>query len=85
MFSDIRIKSKVLILYVGISVNVGYNATVFQSEIKAIEICANECLNRGTVNSNILICSDSQAVLKALCKNKINSKTVLECLLNCNV
>lgn len=65
---------------IGLSVNVGENATVYQSELKAIELCANECVKRGIENRDILICSDSQAALKALTNSKVTSKTVWNCL-----
>jgi ribonuclease HI len=65
---------------IGLSVNIGQNATVFQAEVNAIEMCVNECLTKGIENRNILICSDSQAALKALTGCKFSSRTVWSCL-----
>jgi hypothetical protein len=58
-----------------LSVNVGKDATVFQSEVKAIEICAKELFDKGVEGRAIHICSDSQAALMALKSNKISSRT----------
>jgi len=58
------------------------HATVFQAETMAISQCAIDIINKGYRNQKITIFSDSQAAIKALNKNKITSKTVLECLLN---
>jgi ribonuclease HI len=63
-----------------LSANVGPDATVFQSEVKAIEVCIRELTFRGLQGKNIRICSDSQAALRALMNNKICSKTVWDCL-----
>jgi ribonuclease HI len=63
-----------------ISVNVGQNATVFQSEVKAIEFCAKELIERGVSNEVIHICSDSKAALFALDSFRVRSKTIWECL-----
>jgi ribonuclease HI len=65
---------------IAISVNVGVDATVFQSEIKAIEICARELIDGGARNEDIRICSDSKAALMALKSNCFKSKTVWACL-----
>jgi ribonuclease HI len=65
---------------IAISVNVGEDATVFQSEIKAIEICAMELIDRGVRNEIIRICSDSKAALMALWSNCFKSRTVWSCL-----
>jgi ribonuclease HI len=65
---------------VGLAANVGNEATVFQAEVKAIELCVDECLERGIEGRNIFICSDSQAALKSLKNPKVNSKTVWNCL-----
>jgi ribonuclease HI len=67
-------------LDIAISANVGPNATVFQTEIKAIEICAKELIARDTQGECILMFSDSQSALRALKQNKICSRTVWDCL-----
>lgn len=54
-------------------------STVMQAEITAIEMCAKISLERGIKGKEIFIHSDSQAALKALKKNIINSKTVENC------
>jgi ribonuclease HI len=80
--SDLNSGSGVYIarLDTNISVSVGPKATVFQSELTAIELCADELLNKEVKDSTILICSDSQAALKSLTNNKVTSKTVWSCL-----
>jgi len=58
----------------------GKLATVFQTEIYAILQCAYENIRRAYKNKQILICSDSQAALKALSGPKVTSRLVAECL-----
>jgi len=58
----------------------GKFATVFQTEIYAILQCAHENIRRAYKNKRILIFSDSQAALKALCGLKVTSGMVAECL-----
>jgi len=58
----------------------GKFATVFQTEIYAILQCAYENIRRAYKNKQILICSDSQAALKALSGLKVTSRLVAECL-----
>ena len=57
-------------------------ATVFQAEALAINYCAKEIVQKDMQNEEIHIFSDSQSVLKALQSNKINSKTIYECVQN---
>ena len=54
-------------------------AMVFQTEIYAILQCACENI-RAYKNKRILIFSDSQVALKALCSPKVTSGLVAECL-----
>ena len=63
-----------------ISMSLGKIPTVFQAEVTAIEICVRECLDKKYEHKNILILSDSQAGIKALESNRINSKLVWSCL-----
>ena len=56
----------------------GPTATVFQSEILAIKMCADEVLRQGTRRKRISICSDSWAALCALDAVAVSSKLVLE-------
>jgi hypothetical protein len=56
------------------------NLPVFQTEIYAILQCAYENIRRAYKNKQILICSDSQAALKALSGLKVTSRLVAECL-----
>lgn len=65
-----------------ISQPLGEYTTVFQAEIYAIDCCLRENLRRGYTGKNILICSDSQASIKALNSWVIKSKLVWECLEN---
>lgn len=60
--------------------SLGKHTTVFQAEIHAIEICLRENLRRRYVNKDITIFSDSQAAIKALACQQINSKVVWNCL-----
>jgi len=58
----------------------GKFATVFQTEVYAILQCAYGNIRRAYKNKQILICSDSQAALKALSGPKVTSTLVAECL-----
>ena len=58
----------------------GKFVTVFQTEIYAILQCAYENIRRAYKKKRILICSDSQAALKALGSPKVTSRLVAECL-----
>lgn len=57
----------------------GKYATVFQTEIFAILVCAQENIRRRYSNKHIYICSDSQAALKALAAVRTNSLLVQNC------
>jgi ribonuclease HI len=67
---------------IDIKVGLEEHTTIFQAELLAINRCAEISLDRNYKNKNILICSDSQAALKSLISNKINSKTAYNCLGN---
>lgn len=59
----------------------GTSPSIFQAEVHAIEVCARRCLQRGDIkNRHTYIVSDSQAALKALNSQKIESKLVLDCI-----
>ena len=58
------------------SIVVGRFPTVFQSEILAIERCAKKIPLMGTKGKNICIFTDSQAAMKAMQKDFIDSKIV---------
>ena len=62
-----------------LSVPMGKLATVFQAEVQAILVCAQELLQQGTLERKISIFSDSQAAIKALSANSFSSKLVWEC------
>ena len=62
-----------------LSFPLGPYATVFQTEVFAICVCAQEIIKRGFKNKRIYICSDSQAALKALREDLTTSKLVSEC------
>ena len=51
--------------------------SVFQAEVIAINACAQKMLKDGIMGTSIVICSDSQAALKALNKTEIISKQQL--------
>ncbi|XP_050294284.1 uncharacterized protein LOC126734631 [Anthonomus grandis grandis] len=62
-----------------ISKSLGKYPNIFQAEVLAIDICAEECINQGLQRKHIFILSDSQAALKALKAFKCDSKLVWEC------
>ena len=64
---------------VRVTFSLGQNITVFQTEVFAINKCAEHCLQMNFRLSGISICSDSQAALKSLMSCKIDSALVLEC------
>ena len=57
----------------------GVYATVFQAEVFAILMVAPSEEVRSCSGKNLVMCSDSQAVLKAVCANRIRSNLVAEC------
>lgn len=59
--------------------SLGNTPTIMQAEAIAIDVCARECLNRHLNGAHIYICSDSQAVLKAVRAYSHGSWTVWEC------
>ena len=61
------------------SFSLGKFASVFQTEIYAILLCAYENIRRAYKNKRILIFCDSQAALKALSGPKVISRLVEEC------
>ena len=63
------------------TIALGRFPTVFQSEIVAIERCAKKIKSMGTKGKKICIFTDSQAAMKAMQKDFINSKIVYECIL----
>ena len=58
----------------------GRYTSIFQAEIYAIDKCASFNLQRNYRGQNIAILTDSQAAIKALRSNQVNSKLVWECL-----
>ncbi|XP_076248028.1 uncharacterized protein LOC143187675 [Calliopsis andreniformis] len=60
-------------------IQLGKLATVFQAEVLAIQAWAETLTERDTRNKKIAICSDSQAALKALCKQAHTSISVMQC------
>ena len=54
-----------------------YN-TVFQAEVLAIKLCAEELTRAGKTGKTIWICSDSQVALRAIKKTVTCSKLVME-------
>ena len=63
-----------------LSKSLGSNATIFQAEMHAIELCARIGLSRGLRSAKVYIISDSQAALKALNSVNIESRLVWDCL-----
>lgn len=66
------------------TVHLGKLTTIFQAEMLAVNECCLTLKERQSVNLNIAICTDNQGVIKALSKEKINSKLVNECFDNLN-
>ena len=58
--------------------------TVFQSELIALIRCSSKIKSDGTMRKKIGIFTDSQAAMKALLKDFIYSKIVLECINSLN-
>ena len=62
----------------------GPTSTVFQAEVIAIHMVANELLARNLTNENIYIFSDSQSAILALANSHKFQRCVLECTLALN-
>jgi hypothetical protein len=62
-----------------LSFSLGVYVTVFQIEIFVILASARNCMKRKYTKQQIYICSDSQAVSRALEASSTMSKLVLEC------
>ena len=60
--------------------SLGSSATVYQAKLLAIERCVQLCLEEKLRNQRIHIYSDSQAVLKSFCKQKVTSKFLWHCI-----
>ena len=68
------------------SISIGKEASIFQAEAYAIDKAATKCneiLERS--DKHVRIFSDSQAVLRALSKTNITSKTVLDAKIALNI
>jgi ribonuclease HI len=61
-----------------LSFSLGQNTTVFQAEVYAIKVCADENIKRGYCKRNIYILSDSQAATEALDICRISSRLVCD-------
>ena len=59
----------------------GKNASVFQGEITAIK---QACLELGKIEGDITILTDSMSSVDALCKLRIKSKVVKDCIQDLN-
>ena len=57
-----------------ISINMGPESTVFQSEVTAVGKAADILLDKNITDATVKILSDSQATIKALQKTKIKSR-----------
>ena len=65
-------------------ISLGQYMTIFQAEMLAIISCVEKLLEEKVNNVNILICSDSQAVLKALKKDSCKSSLTRDCFVKLN-
>lgn len=61
------------------SVALGRYPTVFQAEVLAIQQAFHNCIECGLQDQNIVVCSDSQAALRAIQNPVVSSKVVAEC------
>jgi len=61
------------------SIPLGKYASVFQAEVTGILNSCLEIIKRNRFKTPIFICTDSQAAIKSLTKNKITSALILEC------
>ena len=62
-----------------LSISVGKLATVFQADVCAIFVSVQESKTQDRPEKYVSICSDSQAVLKALQATKTTSHLVRQC------
>jgi ribonuclease HI len=67
-------------LNINLSFKLGDESTVFQSEINALNIAAESCMNMKVRGKTLTFCTDSQAVLNALRANKIRSLSLMQCI-----
>ncbi|XP_014292539.1 uncharacterized protein [Halyomorpha halys] len=70
--------------YQGISISLGKHTPVFQAEVFAINICAQNLIKEGMRERLITIYTDNQAVIYALDNYITRSKLVKECKANLN-
>ncbi|XP_036344628.1 uncharacterized protein LOC118753862 [Rhagoletis pomonella] len=68
-----------------ISIPLGNYPSIFQAEVYAISACAEIILQRQARLQHIVICSDSQAALKAISSCEIKSRVVWECVARLNI
>lgn len=72
------------LLGVSKSYRISDHSTVMQAEMIGVMKCAEESLRRDIKHKNIVILTDSQAVINALEKSTIESKTTKECVTKLN-
>jgi ribonuclease HI len=63
-----------------ISLSLG-DTTIFQAEILGIELALREAAKNSQSTKNVIICSDSQAALKAIASFSVSSRAVQNCKL----
>ncbi len=61
------------------SIPLGKYASVFQAEVTGILNSCTEIIKRNRFERPTFICTDSQAAIKSLTKNKFTSALILEC------
>lgn len=62
-----------------IKIRMSDNSTIMQAETVGVKECAKKCIELGRYKRKIVICVDSQAVLKALSTPITKSSTIKEC------
>lgn len=67
-------------LNISISKRTSNHSSILQTELKAIEECADHCIKKNITNKPITIITDSRSALFALNKTNIESTTVLQCI-----
>lgn len=66
------------------SIRISDHCNIFQAEMVAVNECAKICLEKEKINSDIVILTDNQSVVKSLSDLFIRSSTTLNCITTLN-